>query len=353
MEYYDDEWPKIQDVTDFDGKNLLTLVRNGNSPFVWDVNLLIQEVEENLATQVINIPVVSRGSDYYVRRNSLNFFESKLMLPCAQGIHLKLSNLPDVVARLSCRDVNIPNYCGFPIGYLVSEVKFEAAVYEILRSDASILSWLLDSSTTVSRFMYLPDLMFLKILLVVHCSCLKGQGEKKIFPEGEEVRLYPHVNRLFVLNKFGSIQLLTRSLEVSSYSGSPYLCITFNFDLPVKFTTDWFLQRLFEHKPKSFPIPEATVGNIGDMIGWECDNATVGPIAAAAKQSLLQLIPHIIPLHDDGKALYRLVLKHGDLGIHNMSITKDENGLPLVTSVHDWETACIVPAKLSDPLMGG
>lgn len=87
------------------------------------------------------------------------------------------------------------------------------------------------------------------------------------------------------------------------------------------------------------------------MIGWEDDNVIVGPVAAAAKQSLLQLIPCIIPLHDDGKGLYRLVLEHGDFGIHNMSITKDANGLPLVTSVYDWETACIVPAMLSDPLM--
>ena len=34
-----------------------------------------------------------------------------------------------------------------------------------------------------------------------------------------------------------------------------------------------------------------------------------------------------------------------------MSITKDANGSPLVTSVYDWETACIVPAILSNPLM--
>jgi len=40
---------------------------------------------------------------------------------------------------------------------------------------------------------------------------------------------------------------------------------------------------------------EATISNIGDMIGWESDNVTVGPIAAAAKQSLLRLVPHIMP----------------------------------------------------------
>jgi hypothetical protein len=40
---------------------------------------------------------------------------------------------------------------------------------------------------------------------------------------------------------------------------------------------------------------EATIRNIGDMIGWESDNVTIGPIAAAAKQSLLHLILHIMP----------------------------------------------------------
>jgi len=87
------------------------------------------------------------------------------------------------------------------------------------------------------------------------------------------------------------------------------------------------------------------------MIGWESDNNTVGPIAVAAKQSLLRLIPHIIPTDSDESSLYRLVLDHGDFGIHNMSITMDANGLPLVTSLFDWETGSIVPAILSNPMM--
>ena len=45
------------------------------------------------------------------------------------------------------------------------------------------------------------------------------------------------------------------------------------------------------------------------MIGWEDDDATVGPVVAAAKQSLLQLILHIIPVDYDGKGFYRLVLE--------------------------------------------
>ena len=63
------------------------------------------------------------------------------MLVCPQGIHLKLSNLPDIVARFSRGDVNMPNYDGFSFDVLVSEVKFKAAVYELSRSDASILAF--------------------------------------------------------------------------------------------------------------------------------------------------------------------------------------------------------------------
>jgi hypothetical protein len=87
------------------------------------------------------------------------------------------------------------------------------------------------------------------------------------------------------------------------------------------------------------------------MIGWKSDNVTVGPVAAKAKQSLIRLIPHIMPVDSDQQSLYRLVLDHGDFGIHNMSITRDAKGQPLVTSLYDWETGCIVQAILSDPLM--
>ena len=63
-----DNWPKMPDSSDFDSKQLLTLVRSGNSPFhgVWDINLLIQEIEENLGAEVIDIPVVFKGSNNYV-----------------------------------------------------------------------------------------------------------------------------------------------------------------------------------------------------------------------------------------------------------------------------------------------
>ena len=64
----------------------------------------------------------------------------RLRLGDAQGFHLKLSNRPDIVARLANSDVNMPNYDGFPIHTRVSGVKFEAAAYELLRSVPNILA---------------------------------------------------------------------------------------------------------------------------------------------------------------------------------------------------------------------
>ena len=141
------------------------------------------------------LAVVSNGSDHYVSRNSGDYFVSKLMLACPQCIHFKSSNLPDVVpvARFSRGDVNMPNCNVFPIDDLVSEVKFEAAV-----CDWMPVSWLLASSTTVSRYsMYLSDLMFLMILLVVGCSCLKSQRERIIYGmNSAPKRRYVHIHSL-------------------------------------------------------------------------------------------------------------------------------------------------------------
>lgn len=117
-----------------------------------------------------------------------------------------------------------------------------------------------------------------------------------------------------------------------------------SLDLPVAPTREFWMH-VMESKIK------ATIRDEGDMIGWESDNETVGPIALAAKSSLLRAIPHLMPPENVDQSLYRLVLEHGDFGIHNTTITTQANGEPLITSLYDWETGCLVPAILSDPLV--
>ncbi|KFY40065.1 hypothetical protein V494_03676 [Pseudogymnoascus sp. VKM F-4513 (FW-928)] len=294
----DDDWPQMPDGTDFDGKQLLTPVRNGNSPFhkAWNVELLIQEIEKNLDTQVVDIPTVYHGSNNY-------------------GFHFRLSNRPDAIARLARGDVNMLDFDGFPIHVQIPQAKFEAATYELLRSEPQIL---------VSHLIY-------------HRIPVQHASPRIHIPQDILGR------RLFVFERAegeNNVQLLTQSAQIRAS--------LFNFNLPLDFARDWFLICLFEHKPKSLPIP---VANTHDMIGWESDEETVGHRAAAAKQSLLRLIPYIIPKDDDEASLYRLVLEHGDFGVHNMSIAVESDGQPIITSLYDWETGCIVPAILSDPLM--
>ncbi|XWW98375.1 hypothetical protein V2A60_006375 [Cordyceps javanica] len=305
--YYQDPWPSMPDGTNFDGKQLLSLVRSGESPFegALDVNLLIQELEENLDATVTDIPFVYTGSNNY-------------------GFHCRLSNGLDIVARLACGDVNMPDFDGFPIHVQIPETRFEAAVYELLSSEPNILT---------SRLLY-------------YRVPMQRDGPRRDRPSDITGR------RLLAC-------LLAQSAHIRAS--------LFNYEVPLDFAADWFLKRLFEQKPESLPTPvaptrefcvalftakiEATIRNLGDPIAWEDDNEFVGPVAAAAKQSLLRLIPHIMPADGDQASLYRLVLDHGDFGIHNMSITMDPEGKPLVTSLYDWETGCIAPAILSDPLM--
>lgn len=68
MEYLGDPWPTMADGSKYDGKQLITLVREGKSPFqgAWDVNLLIREIEEKLDAKIVDIPMLYNGANYYV-----------------------------------------------------------------------------------------------------------------------------------------------------------------------------------------------------------------------------------------------------------------------------------------------
>ncbi|KAK1248583.1 hypothetical protein MKX08_006803 [Trichoderma sp. CBMAI-0020] len=322
-----DDWPKMPNGMHFDGRHLLALVREGKSPFhdQWDVNLLVQEIEKNLDIQVDDISYVSQGSNCY-------------------GFHIKLSKGKDIVARLARGDVNMPGFDGFPIDVQVPEVKFEAEVYKLLLPETDIL---------VSRLLYyrIPKLY---------------EGPKLERPEDISGR------RLFVFQRSEGENNVWHTLKLNQQScllekAAHIRASLYKYEVSSEFASTWLRELLFEQKPERFPIPvaptrefcivlfiskiEATIKNIGDMIGWESDHNTVGPIAAAAKGSLLRLIPHIMPKGDDEDVLYRFVIDHGNFGIHNMSIAMDMKQQPFITSVYDWETGCIVPAILSDPMM--
>ncbi|KAF7197590.1 hypothetical protein HII31_01093 [Pseudocercospora fuligena] len=323
--YWRDEWPTTKDGREYDGLKLLELVRAGESPFadVWNVNLLIREIEENVDAEIIDIPLVNGGSNNY-------------------GFQMKLSNGQEIVARLARGDVNMPDFDGFSLQSQIAEVKFEAAVYEMLRDEEAIKA---------SRLLY-------------YRAPAQCGDDKPSIPQNIVGR------RLMVFERkegrtAGIWREMSQEQQFDVLSQAAVIrAALFKFDLPFQFFTQHLRDRLFEQQPDAFPVPvaptrdfcvamftskvEATIRNIGDMIGWESDNNTVGPIAFAAKQSLLNLIPNILPEEDSSHAcLYRLVLDHGDFGIHNMTI--DER--PKITSLFDWETGSIVPAILSDTNM--
>lgn len=139
-----------------------------------------------------------------------------------------------------------------------------------------------------------------------------------------------------------------------------------NQPLAPDFVTERLLWGTFqpvEWAPKELPSPitatrncclelfrariQSIIKNEGDIIGFSDSPYKVGSRLLAAKQTLLRVLPHILPEGDD-RLLYRFVLQQDDLGLHNMSIFVGESGKVTVTSVYDWETANIVPVILSE-----
>jgi hypothetical protein len=109
---------------------------------------------------------------------------------------------------------------------------------------------------------------------------------------------------------------------------------------PGPFTFPVSSTRTYAHALITVKINE-TIRNKGDPTGCVEDGLFVGPRTAAAKRSVLRLLPTILPPEEDDPQIYRLVLEHGDFGIHNMTMDLTANG-PKVTSVFDRETGNIV-----------
>ncbi|KAI4922783.1 hypothetical protein J4E90_001217 [Alternaria incomplexa] len=321
-----DEWPVGSNGEEYDGKQILTLVRDNASPFrdVWNVQLLIDEIEEKLQVEVTDIPTIDKGSNNY-------------------GFHLQVRDGPDLVVRLARGDVNMPDFDGFVVERQIAEVEFEAATYDLLRNEAGVRA---------SRLIY-------------HRAPVLKPGPNVQIPADLSGR------RIFVFERSDGTNNVWKGLDAEAKTVlldqlARMRAALFNYCPPSGFAVKYLHSRIFDSKPDAFRLPvaptrefwihliqskiEATIKNEGDMIGWEDDEETVGPVALAAKQSLLKAIPHLLP-QESSDILYRLVLEHGDFGIHNTSVITDNNRKPQVTSLYDWETACIVPALLADPLV--
>jgi len=106
-----------------------------------------------------------------------------------------------------------------------------------------------------------------------------------------------------------------KSIRTPFFSKRRIRAALFSFKLPLDIATQWLRGCLFDSKPQSFPLPvapnrdfcitlfttkiEATIKKLGYMIEWESDGNNASLIAAAAKNYLLRLIPHIIPLESE------------------------------------------------------
>ncbi|KAJ7126489.1 hypothetical protein C8R46DRAFT_59678 [Mycena filopes] len=312
-----DEWP--QDFTGT-GPGLLAKLQSGGL-FRFAVQDVLQEVEKNLGHKVVEIPSVGNGSNYF-------------------GIHVHLDNGLEALVRVRRCDVNWPRYSGFPVDEQAVEVEFEAAMYRLLRGEPDILaSHLLYHRKPVQRAERSSGEIPLDLLGRQIFVFEKAEGGKNVWPVEQN-------KRLAILSQCAAIR-----------------AALFRFLVPLDFVKLWMPQRPPSPKvlpneiqaTRSFAVDllvskvKEMIKEEGDMIGWESDHNVVGPVAARAKLSLLRLIPLILPFEtDDDADFYRLVLEHGDFGIHNMTIT-ESGDTPVVTSLYDFETGHIVPALLSDP----
>lgn len=139
----------------------------------------------------------------------------------------------------------------------------------------------------------------------------------------------------------------------------------FNFNPPHAFISRFLAERIPHFsRPIHLSVPitptrdfciallrakiEATIANLGDPIGWPQSNNVVGPFAIAAKQSLLRILPYLLPPETRHGTFYRFVVDHGDYAMWNMTSTFDDNGKPLITSVFGWDMSSVIPAIFSE-----
>lgn len=65
-----DQWPRSTDGQDWDGTNLLSLLRLNQNPFqeTLDINSLMVEIEYTLSKEICDVPKVTHGANHFVSR---------------------------------------------------------------------------------------------------------------------------------------------------------------------------------------------------------------------------------------------------------------------------------------------
>ncbi|RMJ18142.1 hypothetical protein CDV36_002187 [Fusarium kuroshium] len=321
--YLEDDCPLMPDGSEWNGLNLLDLLKRDRSPFspTCDVNLLLQEVEEKLGAKVIDVPrVYNRAGNY--------------------DINLILSDQRRVLARLANADVNMPNYGGTPLDWLHKDLDFEVAIYGLLQNAPGIpTDRLLHyryplQHTEVKHGM--PKDITGRWLMIFEIA----QGERQLW---------------FDLDQRQRMSTLANAAKIHA--------ALLKLELPRKFVNEWLLSRNLQsveliprelpHATRDFWVAifkvkvERIIGNEGDKIGWSNGEETVGPKALAAKKSLLRLIPLIL-LEGNEAVLYRPVLQHNNFSADNILNLVCETGETSITSVFGWEAGTIVPLILSE-----
>lgn len=126
--------------------------------------------------------------------------------------------------------MNVPSYRSFPIEAQALEARFEAAVYELLRSEHDILA---------------SQLLYYRVPV-------QHDGPKLRPPKdiaGRRLFLFAKTageNNLWDLSRENELCLLTHLAYIRA--------LLFNYKLPREFAASWLRERLFEPKPESLSV---------------------------------------------------------------------------------------------------
>jgi hypothetical protein len=134
LQWVGETWPSMPDGKPYHGKNLFEADSPWREPLQQSLGRPTAdlEIEENLNTRVADIPLTDKGCPPSL---NTNYISASLR---AKGVYLKIPDKYDLITRLARGDGKMPDFDSFQIEVLAPEARFEAAVYNLLRSEPYI-----------------------------------------------------------------------------------------------------------------------------------------------------------------------------------------------------------------------